>query len=90
MTSILSSFGLKAVIEQPQPGECNACGNITTSVRFCSEHDFFKADGIARADFLSLMIERGFPEDATAKIVRHADTRPGMDLEMLERGGWIE
>ena len=36
------------------------------------------------------MMEHGFPEDATAKIVRHADTRPGMDLDMLERGGWIE
>jgi len=41
------------------------------------------------SDLLSLMMEHGFPEDATAKIVRHADTRPGMDLDMLERGGWI-
>lgn len=42
------------------------------------------------SDLLTLLIDRGLPDDATAKIVRHFDTRSWIDFDLIERQGWIE
>lgn len=42
------------------------------------------------SSLLTLLNERGLSMSARVKVVRHADTRPGMDVIELERQGWLE